>query len=188
MSGQDKEQQLKEAISAGEPVTDIPLELADRLFPHQPDKLLRAGLNQGSRLGGGAGDSKGDAGFTQFDFLGQIQDEQHAVAGNVRDTVKIKLDSDKAGNVSRKSFQYDAGFTLEPGQLSHEVSAARKHHRQNGNLRIPIHHPRSQRRYVRPETQFGNLEQHRASISKPRPEAAEKISRKEAYCQPPRSR
>ena len=31
------------------------------------------------------------AATTQFDFAGQIQDEKHAVVGNVRDNIQIKL-------------------------------------------------------------------------------------------------
>ena len=60
--------------------------------------------------------AKGGEAVTQFDFAGQIQDEQHAVVGNVRDNIKIRLDQDKAAKAGRRSFQYDAGFTLEPGK------------------------------------------------------------------------
>jgi len=38
------------------------------------------------------------------------------VVGNVRDYIKIKLDSENSAQIARKSFQYDAGFTLEPGR------------------------------------------------------------------------
>ncbi len=57
--------------------------------------------------------AKKGADVTQFDFAGQIQDEQHAVVGNVRDFIKIRLDQSARPH---KSFQYDAGFTLEPGK------------------------------------------------------------------------
>jgi hypothetical protein len=85
--------------------------------------------------------AKGGAATTQFDFAGQIQDEKHAVVGNVRDNIQIKLNpapgaaavpgapAAGAGTTTpsaktaaappitaRKSFQYDAGFTLEPGE------------------------------------------------------------------------
>ena len=38
------------------------------------------------------------------------------MVGNVRDNIKIQLDQDNAAKAGRKSFQYDAGFTLEPGK------------------------------------------------------------------------
>jgi hypothetical protein len=66
--------------------------------------------------------AKGGAATTQFDFAGQIQDEKHAVVGNVRDNIQIKLNPAPGATppvpaiIARKSFQYDAGFTLEPGK------------------------------------------------------------------------
>jgi hypothetical protein len=60
--------------------------------------------------------AKGGASVTQFDFAGQIQDERHAVVGNVRDNIQIKLDRGSAAAAARRNYQYDAGFTLEPGR------------------------------------------------------------------------
>jgi len=115
MNGGDKEKQLTEAINAGEPLTDIPLELQVDYFRVGPTTYF---VPVSIKVPGSAVEmaNKGSTEFTQFDFLGQIQDEQKAVAGNVRDFVKIKLNADKAGKLSRKSFQYDAGFTLSPGR------------------------------------------------------------------------
>jgi len=115
LSGQDKEQQLKEAISAGDPITDIPLAL-------QVDYFRVSSLSYfvpvsvkipGSVIALAA---KGGATVTQFDFAGQIQDEQRNVVGNVRDNIKVNLDKDPAAKSNRKNFQYNAGFTLGPGK------------------------------------------------------------------------
>jgi len=38
------------------------------------------------------------------------------VVGNVRDFIKITLDPGNPSKAGRKSFQYNAGFTLEPGK------------------------------------------------------------------------
>ena len=115
MNGQDKEQQLKEAISAGDPVTDIPLALQIDYFRVGPTAYF---VPISVKVPGSviALAAKGGASVTQFDFLGQIQDETHAVVGNVRDFIKIKLDEDKTASAVRKSYQYNAGFTLEPGR------------------------------------------------------------------------
>jgi hypothetical protein len=59
---------------------------------------------------------KGGANLTQLDFVGQVQDETKTTVGNVRDYIKIKLDEQNTAKIPRKSFQYDAGFTLEPGR------------------------------------------------------------------------
>ncbi len=115
LNGQEKEQQLKEALSAGDPVTDLPLALQVNYFRISPTSYF---VPVSIKIPGSvvALAAKGGASITQFDFAGQIQDEQHAVAGNVRDNISVRLDQGKAGQAGRKSFQYDAGFTLEPGR------------------------------------------------------------------------
>jgi VWFA-related protein len=115
MNGQDKEQQLKEAISAGDPITDLPLALQIDYFRVSPTAYF---VPVSVKVPGSvvALAAKGGAGFTQFDFIGQIQDETHAVVGNVRDFIKIKLDEGNAAKAGRKNYQYNAGFTLEPGR------------------------------------------------------------------------
>ena len=115
MGAQDREQQLKEALSAGDPVTDLPLALQVDYFRVGPTSYF---VPVSVKVPGSvvALAAKGGASTTQFDFAGQIQDEQHAVVGNVRDNIRIKLDQDNAAKAGRRSFQYDAGFTLEPGK------------------------------------------------------------------------
>ncbi len=145
LNAQDKEQQLKEALSAGDPATDLPLALQLDYFRVSPTAYL---VPVSIRIPGSvvALAAKGGAATTQFDFAGQIQDEKHAVVGNVRDNIQIKLNSAAAAPApgapvppapptaiaaapkpdakpatapaatARKSFQYDAGFTLEPGK------------------------------------------------------------------------
>jgi VWFA-related protein len=115
LNAQDKEQQLKEALSAGDPAVDLPLALQVDYFRVSPTAYF---VPVSIKIPGSviALAAKGGAGTTQFDFAGQIQDERRAVVGNVRDNIPVKLDQSSAANVPRKSFQYDAGFTLEPGK------------------------------------------------------------------------
>ncbi len=115
LNGQEKEQQLKEVLSAGNPVTDLPLALQINYFRISASSYF---VPVSIKIPGSviALAAKGGEAVTQFDFAGQIQDEQHAVVGNVRDNIKIRLDQDKAAKAGRRSFQYDAGFTLEPGK------------------------------------------------------------------------
>jgi VWFA-related protein len=115
LNGQEKEQQLKEALSAGDPATDLPLALQVNYFRVAPTSYF---VPVSIKIPGSvvALAAKGGASVTQFDFAGQIQDEQHAVAGNVRDNITIRLDRDNTAKAGRQSFQYDAGFTLEPGK------------------------------------------------------------------------
>jgi VWFA-related protein len=115
LNAQDKEQQLKEALSAGDPVTDLPLALqVDTFRISSTAYFVPVSIKvPGSVVALAA---KGGASVTQLDFAGQIQDERHAVVGNVRDNIQIKLDQDKAASVGRKSYQVDEGFVLEPGR------------------------------------------------------------------------
>jgi VWFA-related protein len=115
LNGQDKEQQLKEAISAGDPITDIPLALQVDYFRVSP---LSYFVPVSVKIPGSviALAAKGGASVTQFDFAGQIQDEQRNVVGNVRDNIKVNLDKDPAAKSNRRNFQYNAGFTLGPGK------------------------------------------------------------------------
>ena len=115
LGAQDKEQALKEAIAAGDPITDLPLALRVDYFRISPTAyFVPVSIKfPGSVVGLAV---KGGASVTQFDFAGQIQDERHAVVGNVRDNIQIKLNQETAAQATRKNYQYDAGFTLEPGK------------------------------------------------------------------------
>jgi VWFA-related protein len=114
LNGQDKEQQLKEALSAGDPITDLPLALQVDYFRVGPTAYF---VPVSVKIPGSVVElaAKGGAATTQLDFVGQIQDETRAVVGNVRDFIKVKLDAEAAKS-GRKPFLYDAGFTLEPGR------------------------------------------------------------------------
>jgi VWFA-related protein len=115
LNAQDKEQQLTEALSAGDPVTDLPLALQVNAFRISSTAYF---VPVSIKVPGSvvALAAKGGASVTQLDFVGQVQDERHAVVGNVRDNIQVKLDQAGAAAAGRKNYQYDAGFTLEPGQ------------------------------------------------------------------------
>jgi VWFA-related protein len=114
-SAQDKEQKLMEALTAGDPLTEIPLALEVDYFRVTPTtyfvpvsvKLPGSVIALAQKHGGGE---------TQFDFLGQIQDERRQVMGNVRDLIKVKLDTGNVEKLAHRSLNYDAGFTLGPGK------------------------------------------------------------------------
>lgn len=114
MNGEDKEYQLTQALSLGDPVTDIPLVLQLDYFRISPTAYY---VPASIRVPGSvvAVAQKGGAAETQLDFAGQVQDDTHAAVGNVRDNIKIKLDGANAERATRGTYQYDAGFTLQPG-------------------------------------------------------------------------
>ncbi|HEY1493816.1 MAG TPA: VWA domain-containing protein [Candidatus Solibacter sp.] len=114
-NAQDKEQKLMEALTAGDPLTEIPLALEVDYFRVTPTayfvpvsvKIPGSVVALAQKHGGGE---------TQFDFLGQIQDDRKNVVGNVRDFIKVKLDAAVAEKLAHRSINYDAGFTLKPGK------------------------------------------------------------------------
>ena len=93
MNGQDKEQQLKEAISAGDPVTDIPLALQIDYFRVGPTELFRAGFDQESRARWSRSRPKAAPASRSSISSARFRTSSTRVAGNVRDYIKIKLDS-----------------------------------------------------------------------------------------------
>jgi VWFA-related protein len=115
MNGEDKEQQLKEAIAAGDPLLDIPLAMEVDIFRISPTQYF---VPVSLRVPGDVIElaAKGNGGTTKIDFLGQIQDETKSAAGNVRDFIPITLDQTAKEVASKKIYQYDAGFTLDPGR------------------------------------------------------------------------
>src|SRR4051794_22819856 len=56
----------------------------------------------------------GDRDKANIDVMGQVKNAQGIAVGNVRDTVKLALNS--AQQVERKNIQYSTGFTLAPGR------------------------------------------------------------------------
>jgi len=114
-NGQDKEQQLREALAAGDPQTDLPLALEADYFRITPTayfvpiavKVPGSVIALAEKRGGGQ---------TEFDFIGQVQDERRTVVGAVRDYIKVHLEPGEAERMASRNFHYDAGFTLGPGR------------------------------------------------------------------------
>jgi VWFA-related protein len=115
-NAQDKEQRLMEALTANTPVTELPLAIEIDYFRVTPTSYY---VPVSVKVPGSVialAQKSGGAGETQFDFLGQIQDERRNVVGNVRDYIKIKVDPADAEKLAHRNFHYDAGFTLSPGR------------------------------------------------------------------------
>jgi VWFA-related protein len=114
-NGAEKEQQLKEALSAADPLTDLPLALEVDYFRISPSAYF---VPVSVRVPGSvlALAAKKAGAETEFDFVGQIQDERKAVVGNVQDYIMVKLDAGEAQKLARRNIHYDAGFTLAPGR------------------------------------------------------------------------
>ncbi|MBL8223033.1 MAG: VWA domain-containing protein, partial [Bryobacterales bacterium] len=110
----DKEQQLEEALSLGDPVTDLPIALEVNFFRLAKDRYFVpiAVKIPGSEV---VLAKKGGNERTELDFIGQLRDAKGRLAGTVRDGIEVKLSTADAEKLEKRNFQYDTGFTLSPG-------------------------------------------------------------------------
>ena len=110
----DRERQLAEALLLGDPITDLSIAMEVDYFrlartryfvpvsvkiPGSDIELARHGTSETTRL----------------DFIGQVKDAKGVIAGNVRDYIEVKLKDEAASQLSKRTLQYDTGFTLAPG-------------------------------------------------------------------------
>ena len=110
----DKERQLEEALLLGDPLTDLRMALEVNFFRLTKDTYyvpvsVKIPASQISMKKRGSDET------TEFDFIGQVRDNKGRMSGNVRDGIKVKLNEADAAQRTRKSFQYNTGFTLPPG-------------------------------------------------------------------------
>jgi hypothetical protein len=110
---EDREQALTEQMRSDLPATDVAVylqalyfRLADNRF-FVPVSLIVPG-SQIPFI------KNGDRDKANIDIMGQVKDAQGIIVGNVRDTVKLALNSSQ--QVQRKNIQYSTGFTLAPGR------------------------------------------------------------------------
>ena len=115
MAEGDKEAQLEKALMADNPVTDLPIAVEVDYFRVEKSKYF---VPISAKIPGSALEfrNKGAKQATELDFIAQVYDERNRSAAAVRDTVPLKLAGDVAGQVARKSLQYDTGVTLTPGK------------------------------------------------------------------------
>ena len=111
----DKERQLEDALTLGDPVTDLRLALEVNWFRFAKDRYF---VPVAVKIPGSAIPlaKKGSAETTQFDFIGQVRNARGIVLSTVRDSIKIQLREQKAGKLASSSLVYDTGFTLAPGE------------------------------------------------------------------------
>jgi VWFA-related protein len=123
----DKERQLEEALTLGDPFTELPLALEVDYFRMARDKYF---VPITARIAGSAIDlSKKET--TELDFIGQIRDPSGRLIGGVRDGITLKFTGDNAAQLARKQIEYDSGVTLPPGDYRLKFLAREN---QNGKM------------------------------------------------------
>lgn len=113
----DKERQLEEALTLGDPVSELPLALEVDYFRVAKDRYfipISVKL-PGSSIGYS---KKGTNQTNQLDFIGQVRDSNGRLVGGVRDQITVKLNEANAAQIDRRYMQYDSGLTLASGNYS----------------------------------------------------------------------
>jgi VWFA-related protein len=123
----DKERQLEEALTLGDPFTELPLAVETDYFRTSRDKYF---VPITVRIAGSALDLSKKA-STGLDFIGEIRDPAGKVIGGVRDEVTLKFTEENAAQLRRRQIEYDTGVTLPPGNYKLKVLAREN---QNGKM------------------------------------------------------
>jgi len=127
MNSTDRERLLEDALTLGDPFTDLPLALEVDYFRVDRDKYF---VPITARISGSAIDlSRKDT--TDLDFIGQIRDPHGKLIGGVRDGIKLKFSEANASELGRRQIEYDTGVTLPPGDYTLKFLAREN---QNGKM------------------------------------------------------
>lgn len=110
---EDREQALAEQMQSDLPATDVAIYLQALYFRLEDNRFFVpvSLIVPGSQIPFA---KNGDRDKANIDVMGQVKNAQGIAVGNVRDTVKLALNS--AQQVERKNIQYSTGFTLAPGR------------------------------------------------------------------------
>ena len=110
----DKERQLEEALTLGDPVSELPLALEVDYFRVAKE---RYSVPISVKIPGSAVGltKKGAKQTVDFDFIGQVRDTSGKLVGGVRDNITVKLNDSDAEKIGRRYLQYDSVLTLAPG-------------------------------------------------------------------------
>jgi VWFA-related protein len=113
----DKERQLEEALTLGDPVSELPLALEVDYFRVAKDRYF---VPLSVKIPGSAVGltRKGAKQTADLDFIGQVRDSTGKLVSGVRDNITVKLNENDAAQIGRRHLQYDAGLTLSPGDYT----------------------------------------------------------------------
>ena len=115
-TAEDRERQLEEAMRAETPRVELPLALEtahfrldkDEIFVPIAAKLASSALQWAVKRG------RREA---EFDFAAEVRDASTGrVAGALRDTIKVRLDSERFQQVQERTLVYEGGLILAPGK------------------------------------------------------------------------
>ncbi len=146
---EDRERQLDEAMRAENPRVELPLAVEASQFRLNNEEVY---VPVAVKLAASALDwaEKRGRRETEFDFAAEVrltmaQGRVGPVMGVMRDTVKVKLDSERFQQVSQRAIVYQGGFILAPGSYRLKFLARENESGRIGtfeqDLLIPLRQP-----------------------------------------------
>jgi VWFA-related protein len=113
----DKERQLEEALTLGDPVSELPLALEVDYFRVAKDRysVPISVKIPGSVLGL---QKKGAKQTIDLDFVTQIRDASNKLVTGTKDGITVKLGEGDAAAIANRHLQYDTVLTLAPGNYT----------------------------------------------------------------------
>ncbi len=111
---EDKELQLQEELASELATTDLPLYLSTAYFRMETNKFYIpiSLVVPGSEI---PFTRSSDHDKATLDVIGIVTDGQHHAVTQIRDTVKLAVDT--SSEVQKKNVQYDTGLSLPPGKF-----------------------------------------------------------------------
>jgi hypothetical protein len=113
----DKERQLEEALTLGDPINDLPLALEVDYFRVARD---RYSVPISVKIPGSSVEfvKKGSKQSVDLDFIGQVRDASNKLITGVGDKITVSINEDEASKLAQRHLQYDSVLTLSPGTYS----------------------------------------------------------------------
>jgi VWFA-related protein len=110
----DRERQLEEALALGDPMTDLTLALETDYFRMARDRYY---VPVSVKLPGSDLElaKHGGSETARLDYICQVKDAKGQLMGAARDFITVKLKTDTAAELAKKTVAYDVGFALQPG-------------------------------------------------------------------------
>jgi VWFA-related protein len=113
----DKERQLEEALTLGDPINDLPLALEVDYFRVARDRYSTV---ISVKIPGSAVqlEKKGAKQTLEMDYIGQIRDANGKLISGVGDNIKLNINEENAAKILQRHLQYDSVLVLAPGTYS----------------------------------------------------------------------
>jgi VWFA-related protein len=113
----DKERQLEEALMLGNPITDLTIAMELNYFQiNNAEYFVPLAVKiPGSEL---VLAQKAGAERTLIDFIGEIRNQYGTIISNIRDKAEIRVKGVTTTVLAANTVQYEAGFTMIPGEYT----------------------------------------------------------------------